>query len=100
MVDGASLVEDILLDLEAAERELQGSALSLRQAASECGYSVDHLARLVRLGIVPNSGRRNKPSILREDLPRKPGLAATAAPPDILGGRIAASVTHSKTRSA
>src|SRR5215212_2615305 len=41
MVDGAQLVEDMLLELEAAERERRGSALSLHQAASECGYSIE-----------------------------------------------------------
>ena len=93
-VDGARLCEEILADLEqldAAEEE----ALSLVSAASECGYSADHLGRLVRSGQIPNVGRANAPKVRRRDLPRKPG-----ALPDVAGfvqtkadrRRIAASV--------
>jgi hypothetical protein len=45
--------------------------LSLRRAAQESGYSVDHLGRLLREGRIPNSGRKAKPLIRRRDLPRK-----------------------------
>jgi hypothetical protein len=90
----------MLLDLEAAERERWGAALTLQQAARECGYSVDHLSRLIRDGQIPNAGRRNKPLVLRRDLPRKAGLAASPVSPDLTSGRIAASVTPSTKRSA
>lgn len=46
--------------------------LTLSQAATESGYSADHLARLVRQGKLQNAGRPNAPLIRRGDLPRKP----------------------------
>lgn len=45
--------------------------LSLNRAAQESGYSPDHIARLVREGTIPNSGRKSKPLIRRRDLPQK-----------------------------
>jgi hypothetical protein len=45
--------------------------LTLEQAASESGYSVDHLARLIRQGRIPNAGRKNAPRVVRSDLPHK-----------------------------
>jgi len=45
--------------------------LSLRRAASESGYSMDHIGRLLREGKILNSGRKAKPLIRRRDLPQK-----------------------------
>ena len=69
--------------------------MSLVEAASECGYSADHLGRLVRSGQIPNAGRANAPKVRRRDLPKK-----TRCLPDLVGfvhtqadrRRIAASV--------
>ena len=38
---------------------------------SQSGYSADHIARLLREGKIPNSGRKAKPLIRRRDLPQK-----------------------------
>jgi hypothetical protein len=57
--------------LEAAHVRAADELLSLRCAARESGYSVDHLSRLLREGRILNSGRKSKPLIRRRDLPQK-----------------------------
>jgi hypothetical protein len=59
-------------DLEAALHNHDDVPLTLTQAASESGYSEDHLERQVREGKIPNAGRPNAPRVRRGDLPRKP----------------------------
>jgi hypothetical protein len=80
LVDGAELCDALLADLDAFVSESSEEALSLRRAAAESGYSVDHLGRLIREGKLPNVGRTNAPKIRRGDLPRKNThrLASTA----------------------
>jgi hypothetical protein len=58
-------------DLTASFARAGDELLSLRSAAQESGYSVDHIARLLREGKIPNSGRKAKPLIRRRDLPQK-----------------------------
>ena len=59
---------DALEDVLAQENE---AALTLQEAASESGYSADHLGRMVREGRIPNAGEPNAPRIAKKDLPRK-----------------------------
>ena len=59
--------------LEAAWRELQLQEMTLDQAQRACGYSKDHLRRLMRDGELRNVGRKGRPRVLRCDLPQKPG---------------------------
>lgn len=71
-VDGAKLITEILADAKrifARERE---TALTLDLAAQRSGYSKEHLARLVRNGVIPNAGRRGAPRIAVQDLPNRP----------------------------
>ncbi len=72
MVEGARLVVEMIDGLTAATLGEGDEALSLRSAARLSGYSVDHLARCVRTGKIPNAGGKNRPRIRRADLPRKP----------------------------
>ena len=72
LVDGAKLVDRLLVDLEAVCAAEDGETLTLAQAAAESGYSRDHLARLIRTGAILNVGRRRAPRVRRVDLPRKP----------------------------
>lgn len=65
-------------ELEDALAEQHLQVLSLQEAAAESGYSVDHLAREIREGRIPNAGRKGKPRIRRRDLPRKPGHVPVA----------------------
>lgn len=99
-VDGAKLIETILADLQAVARGADAEALTLSEAAHECGYSAEHLGRLLREGTIPNSGRKNAPRILRRHLPFKPGaLRAEASNPQLVGatpGQIARAVVTSK----
>ena len=59
--------------LENVLGEARTEALTLEEAEAESGYSRSHLRRLIRDGVVPNSGTENRPKILRKNLPRKPG---------------------------
>jgi len=69
----AQRVEEIVAD----ESE---QLLSLREASAMSGYSADHLGRLIREDTIPNAGRKGSPRIMRQDLPMKPGIMATAGP--------------------
>lgn len=57
--------------LERALRDADEEALDLRSAAAACGFSEDHLGRLVREGRLVNVGRKHAPRIRRGDLPRR-----------------------------
>ena len=70
-VDGAKVIDAFLADLAETSRDEADQLLSIREAARLSGYSVEHLARSVRRGRIPNSGRKNKPLIRRNDLPQK-----------------------------
>ena len=59
--------------LENVLGEARTEALMLEEAEAESGYSKSHLRRLIREGVVPNSGTENRPRILRKNLPKKPG---------------------------
>ena len=78
LVDGATLCDELLADLDIAVRSEGAAALSLREAARASGYSADHLGRLVRAGTVVNVGRPNAPKVRLSDLPRKAGAARAA----------------------
>jgi hypothetical protein len=79
MVDGAKLVNDFLLDFRSLELAKEERILTLKAAAEESGYSVEHLARLIRQGRVANAGRRNAPRIRAADLPVRRSLARNLA---------------------
>lgn len=70
-VDGAALCDALLADLDTCVAASFDEALSLRAAAAESGYSIDHLSRLIREGKLSNVGRTHAPRIRRGDLPRK-----------------------------
>ena len=70
-------LESCAAELEATLRERDETTLSLTEAATESGYSTDHLGRLVREGKIPNAGRPGAPRIARSILPRKTQAPAT-----------------------
>lgn len=80
LVDGATLCEELLGELDQLADTAAAELLSLGQAAAESGYSADHLGRLIREGKLVNAGRANAPRIRRRDLPRK--VRRTVAPGD------------------
>ena len=72
LVDGARVCEDVLQDFEAVTRAEDDAELSLSEAATESGYSSDHLRRLHRKGQLP-AYRKGRSLFFRSgDLPRKP----------------------------
>jgi hypothetical protein len=72
LVDAAKLITQFVTDIENAIRCEADNVLTLRGAAAKSGYSVDHLARMIREGRIANAGRRNAPRIREGDLPRRP----------------------------
>ena len=72
LADPIPLIDDILTDARSAFEHRELEVLTLRHASEESGYSVDHLARLIRESTIPNAGRPGAPRILRRDLPTKP----------------------------
>ena len=80
LVDPIPLLDDVLRDAAAALAGDQDELLTLEEAKAASGYSVDHLARLVRQGTIPDlrlPGRRGRIYIRRRDLPVRPGRAHT-----------------------
>ena len=73
--------------------------LSLRRAARESGYSVDHIGRLLREGKIVNSGRKSKPLIRRKDLPRKAERTQAKANPPPQSGSTPDSLLQDIIRS-
>jgi hypothetical protein len=87
-VDAATLSDHLLADLATVIIDAGASLLTLTQAAHVCGYSADHLGRLVRTGQLTNHGRRHAPRVRVGDLPRRiqrqpavPGGAPTTYDP-------------------
>lgn len=98
-VDGATLCDELLADLDQAIRASDDELLTLSEAARLSGYTADHLGRLVREGKLANAGRPGAPRIPRGALPRKQHLRDDAISPIVPGsrGRIVRAVVHSET---
>ncbi len=79
---------------EMVEESLRRSGLellTLPQAEAESGYSRDHLRRLIDEGTIPDaSAVDGSRSILRKDLPRKPGHGVAHAHPTVPSSRLQA----------
>lgn len=58
-------------ELEGALADYQNALLNTAAASRECGYSAQHLRRLIREGKLHNYGRKNAPLVRRGELPRK-----------------------------
>jgi hypothetical protein len=86
-------------ELEMALNEEENSLLDLRQAAAECGFSAEHLGRLIREGKIPNAGAKNRPRVRRGDLPLKPRSRTTAIESEVPDSeRIYQDIAYSKQR--
>ena len=94
----ATALESCAAELEATLVERDETTFSLVEAATESGYSADHLGRLVRDGRIPNAGRPGAPRIARGDLPRKahapaePRLAEKPRRRDVSNAQIVQSI--------
>lgn len=78
--EAAALLESVVQELDEELRKEEQETLSLQEASTLSGYSVEHLGRLVRQGDIPNAGRKGAPRIARRDLPLKPGVVANSVP--------------------
>ena len=67
----AAMADSYADELEAALREHDLEALTLREAAEESGYSYSALQKMVTKGELQNVGDRHRPRVRRGDLPRK-----------------------------
>jgi hypothetical protein len=94
-VDGATLCNEVIADLEALVESEDGVLLSLTEAASYSGYSREHLGRLVSGGHIRNWGRPSAPRVRRGDLPIKAGHLPTGT----VGAQVAASSKRRIVRS-
>ena len=81
----AELVESLAEDLEAAMRESELAALTLTGAAAQSGYTIRHLKRLAREGKLPI---RDDGTVLRRELPRKPGSSVASDLPEVASSRM------------
>ena len=78
-VDGAKLIEEILVDLEPVVNGAGAETHTIAQAAKLSGYSEDHIRRLIRTGKLRNVGKPGAPRVLASELPRKPGVRVADA---------------------
>ena len=65
-------------EVEQAAQCVRDQTVSLREASERSGYSVDHLARLVRTGRIPDlrpKGSKGRIRIRIGDLPARPVIA-------------------------
>jgi hypothetical protein len=68
----ARTLEWAVAEVEAALAVDADQLLTLAQASALSGYSIDHLARLIRRGRLSNSGRLGAPRVRLRDLPTRP----------------------------
>lgn len=96
----ARALESCADELIAALRSTAEELLTLRRAAEESGYSVDHVARLLREGKIPNAGEKSRPRVRRCDLPIRPKKSAekldNSKENEYISGRLFRDVIHSK----
>ena len=78
--EAANAYEDAAGELAAILRSGGAELLSLEAAGRECGYSADHLGKLIRRGKLTDHGRRHAPKVRRDELPRKAGKVHRLAP--------------------
>jgi hypothetical protein len=88
LVQGERLIDEILADLDAVEREQRGRLLKLSEASGACGYTADRLRVLIRAGKLTDYGRPHAPRVRLDELPVKPGHAA----PPVSPGQVVASL--------
>ena len=72
LVDGSSLIDEILSDLEQLAARTDEEGLTLAQASKRCGYAPDSLSRLIRQEKLTNIGRRGAPRVRASELPKRP----------------------------
>lgn len=82
LVQGDRLIDEILADLDAVEREQRSQLLKLSEASRACGYTADHLRVLIKAGKLIDRGRPHAPRVRLDELPSKPGHSTPALTPE------------------
>ena len=85
-IAAAEAAETAASRIDAVLREWETETLSVADAATESGYSIAHLRRLVHEGRLQNAGEGRRLKIRRSDLPRKASLVPrklTQGDPDL-----------------
>ncbi len=76
-LDGALLCESILRAAQQLQAEEGAEWITIPAAASDCGYSPQHIRRLANSGRLPSKGKGKSRTVLRQALPKKvPKVAA------------------------
>lgn len=79
--NAAALVRALVTSLREIRAESEARPITLADASEKSGYSIDHLARLVRQHKLRNFGKPGSPRVLAADLPRKAAAVQVAASP-------------------
>ena len=82
--DQAQVLERCASELEDHLATVADVALTLEAAATETGYSVAHLRRLIARGVLADVGRNGETAVRRRDLPYKPGRQRCPLPLGVL----------------
>ena len=85
-------IQRMIDDWEAMTAAESEQEYTLTDAAALCGYSADHLGKLVRDGMLRNYGRSGSPRVRRGDLPKR----LTRARSDLRSGADVSTVGASK----
>jgi hypothetical protein len=67
----AAMARSFADELASYERERGLEKLTLTQAATETGFSKEHIGRLLETGRLPQAGEKFAPRVCRKDLPLK-----------------------------
>jgi hypothetical protein len=70
-VEGARIIDEFLSDITRIEHDERETLVTLKAAAGLCGYSTEHLGRLVRKGHLRNYGRKGAPRVRVGELPSR-----------------------------
>ena len=93
----AQAYTDAAAELELRLQSSDDAKLKLRAAARECGYTAEHLGRMVRDGQLRNYGRKNAPLVRRGDLPKKVTVSGPAEPELVLSSSAMAAIARIST---
>jgi hypothetical protein len=77
-IDPIPLLDEVLAALREIAEPVE-PLFTLRDAAAQCGFSEDHLGRLIREGRLRNWGRRHAPRVRLAECPRR-AVASTPQP--------------------
>lgn len=99
----ATILEFCATELEETWSSWQDDLLDLGTAAAISGVSYSTIEKRVRSGAIPNSGRKGKPLVRRQDLPMRkpqPKVSRSGSEPDLAGEVLLNQVGQERTVSS